>query len=193
MDANPWKTLATRPVYDNPWISVREDQVITPTGSRGIYGVVHMKNQATGIVPIDSDGRTVLVGQYRYTLEGYSWEIPEGGVPAGEATLAGAQRELREETGLVAANWFELAGQSVSNSVTDERCTCFLAWDLTRQAAAPDETEDLALRWLPVAEAIEMTLDGRIHDAVSVVALLTAEALARRGRLPADLAQHFVG
>ena len=191
MATNPWKTLATKPVYDNPWISVREDQVITPTGTPGIYGVVHMKSRATGIVPIDADGRTVLVGQYRYTLDSYSWEIPEGGVPAGEATLAGAQRELVEETGLVAASWLELANHSLSNSVTDELCTCFLAWDLEQQAAAPDETEDLALRWLPLGEAIDMALDGRIHDVVSVVALLTAEALARRRKLPTEVMRHF--
>ena len=191
MATNPWKTLATRPVYDNPWISVREDQVITPSGTPGIYGVVHMKGRAAGIVPIDTDGRTVLVGQHRYTLDGYSWEIPEGGVPAGEETLVGAQRELVEETGLVAASWLELANHSLSNSVTDERCTCFLTWDLEQQVSAPDETEDLALRWLPLGEAIDMALDGRIHDVVSVVALLTAEALARRGKLPAGLIRHF--
>ena len=191
MASNPWKTLATKPVYDNPWISVREDQVITPSGTPGIYGVVHMKSRAAGIVPIDADGRTVLVGQYRYALDDYSWEIPEGGVPAGEETLAGAQRELVEETGLVAASWLALANHSLSNSVTDERCACFLAWDLEQQAPAPDETEDLTLRWLPLAEAIDMALDGRIHDVVSVVALLTAEALARRGKLPAGLIRHF--
>ena len=191
MDANPWKTLATKPVYDNPWISVREDQVIRPTGSRGIYGVVQMKNRAAGILPVDADGRTVLVGQYRYTLDSYSWEIPEGGVPDGEDMLAGARRELVEETGLVAASWFELANQTLSNSVTNERSTCFLAWDLEQTAAAPDETEDLAVRWVPIAEAIEMALAGHIHDAMSVLALLTAEALARRDRLPAEVIRHF--
>ncbi len=191
MVANPWTTLATKPVYDNPWISVREDQVMTPRGNPGIYGVVHMKARATGILPITADGRTVLVGQYRYTLDSYSWEIPEGGVPAGEETLAGAQRELMEETGLVAASWRELAKHSLSNSVTDDRCTCYLAWDLEQRTAAPDETEDLALRWLPLGEAIDMALDGRIHDVVSVVTLLTAEALARRGRLPPAVAAHF--
>lgn len=191
MDANPWKTLATKPVYDNPWISVREDQVITPTGTPGIYGVVHMKGRAAGVLPIDADGRTVLVGQYRYTLDSYSWEIPEGGVPAGEEVLAGAQRELVEETGLVAASWFELANHSLSNSITDERCTCFLAWNLQQQATAPDETEDLALRWLPLGEVVDMVLEGHIHDVVSVATLLTAEALARRGKLPAEVARHF--
>ena len=170
---------------------MREDQVITPRGTRGIYGVVHMKGRAAGILPIDANGRIVLVGQYRYALETYSWEIPEGGVPEGEDTLIGARRELAEETGLVAASWLELANHSLSNSVTDERCTCFLAWDLEQGQTAPDETEDLALRWLPLGEAIAMALDGHIHDIVSVVALLTAEALARRGKLPADVARHF--
>lgn len=191
MVTNPWKTLATKPVYDNPWISVREDQVITPTGSQGIYGVVHMKNRAAGVLPVDADGRTVLVGQYRYTLDSYSWEIPEGGVSEDEDMLAGARRELVEETGLVAGSWLELGNHTLSNSVTDERSTSFLAWDLRRTVAAPDETEDLALRWMPVAEAIAMVLAGEVHDVMSVVALLTAEALARRGKLPSEVTRHF--
>src|SRR3712207_4165057 len=102
---NPWKTVDSRTVYDNPWINVREDQVIRPDGAPGIYGVVHMKNQAIAVLPMDKDGSIYLVGQYRYTLNAYSWEIPEGGSPEGEDPLETAQRELLEETGLVAASW----------------------------------------------------------------------------------------
>ena len=130
MDGGPWTRLTSRPVCQNPRIAVREDQVITPTGSRGIYGVVHRRNRAAGILPVDDRGQTVPVGQYRYTLDSYSWEIPAGGVPEGESLLAGAQRELHEETGLVAKDWLDLAEHSLSNSVTDERCRCLLAWNL---------------------------------------------------------------
>ena len=105
---NTWKTLESKDIYDNPWISVREDKVINPSGGDGIYGVVHFKNLAIGIVPIDKDGYTYLVGQYRYSLEEYSWEIPMGGGPLDIDKLESAKRELKEETGLVAHKWTEI-------------------------------------------------------------------------------------
>lgn len=172
---NPWQTLSTQPVYENPWISVREDQVRNPGGGAGIYGVVSMKNKAIGIVPLDSEGNTWLVGQYRYTLNEYCWEIPMGGGPAGQDALTSAQRELREETGLLAARWTQLARLHTSNSVTDEEGFVFLAEGLTQGNTEPEETEDLRLWKLPLAQALELVMSNRITDAISVAGLLKAE------------------
>ena len=169
-----------RVAYENPWITVWHDEVSRPDGSPGIYGVVHFANLAAGVVAIDAEDRTVLVGQHRYTLDAYSWEIPEGGVPTTETALEGAQRELREETGIDAATWRELGRVDLSNSVTDERAVLFLATDLTLGEATPDPTEALEVRWVPFEDAVAMTLDGRITDAMSVVAIQRV-ALDRAG------------
>jgi 8-oxo-dGTP pyrophosphatase MutT (NUDIX family) len=160
-----------RVAYDNPWITVWHDEVDRPDGSPGIYGVVHFANLAAGVVALDDQDRTVLVGQHRYTLDTYSWEIPEGGVPDGETALDGARRELREETGVEAGTWRELVRVDLSNSISDEQAVLFLATDLTHGEASPDPTEALGLRWVPFDEALAMTLDGRITDAMSVIAI----------------------
>jgi 8-oxo-dGTP pyrophosphatase MutT (NUDIX family) len=167
-----------RVAYQNPWLTVWHDEITRPDGSDGIYGVVHFENLAVGVLVLDDQDRTVLVGQHRYTLDEVSWEIPEGGVPAGESALEGAQRELREETGLEATTWVELGRLSMSNSVTDERAVLFLATGLTHGDAAPEPTESLALRWLPFSDVLAMTLDGRIHDVLTVIAVERV-ALAR--------------
>ena len=172
---NPWRTLSTEVKYHNPWISVREDQVLNPGGGRGIYGVVSMKNKALGIVPVDAEGNTWLVGQYRYPLNEYSWEIPMGGGLLEHDILESAQRELKEETGLTAARWTRIARLHTSNSVTDEEGFVYLAEDLTAGEVEPEETEDLRLWKLPLAEAIRMVMDDRITDGVSVAGLLKAE------------------
>ncbi|WP_324676389.1 NUDIX hydrolase [Hymenobacter sp. GOD-10R] len=174
---NPWQVLNTEPKYQNPWISVREDQVINPAGGRGIYGVVTMKNKAIGIIPIDADGNTWLVGQYRYPLNEYSWEIPMGGGPVELDILESAQRELREETGFSAQRWTNIARLHTSNSVTDEEGFVFLAEDLIPGEVEPEETEDLRLWKLPFADAVQMALDNRITDAISVAGLLKADKI----------------
>jgi 8-oxo-dGTP pyrophosphatase MutT (NUDIX family) len=161
-----------RLAYENPWISVWHDEVDRPDGSPGIYGVVHFANLAVGVVALDAEDRIVLVGQHRYTLGEYAWEIPEGGVPEGEDELTGAQRELREETGLTAGTWRELARMDLSNSVSDERAVLFLATDLTHGEADPDPTEALEVRWVSLTEAVAMVRDGRITDAMSVAGIL---------------------
>lgn len=168
---NPWKTLKTTVPYENPWIRIDHNEVLNPAGNPGIYGVIHFKNHAIGIVPVDDEGYTWLVGQYRYALGSYEWEIPEGGCPVGTDPLATAKRELKEETGLVASEWTQIMEFHLSNSVTDEFGVAYLAKGLTQKNAEPEETEDLTLRRLPLAEAIQMTLDGRIKDALSVMAL----------------------
>lgn len=168
---NPWTTLTRTVRYDNPWLCIEHHEVLTPAGTPGIYGVVNFKNHAIGVVPIDAEGYTWLVGQFRYPLGSYEWEIPEGGCPVGTDPLETAQRELKEETGLVAAKWEPLLDFHLSNSVTTEYGMAFVARELRQEAAEPEETEELQLRRLPLAEAIAMTLDGRIRDALSIMAL----------------------
>lgn len=160
-----------RVAYENPWITVWHDDVTRPDGSDGIYGVVHFASLAVGIVAIDGDDRVVLVGQHRYTLDEYSWEIPEGGVPPTRSLLDGAARELREETGVEARAWRRLTDITLSNSSTDERGCLFLATDLVHGEADPDPTEALAIRWVPFEEALAMTRDGRITDVMSIAAI----------------------
>lgn len=170
---NPWTTLSSRTVYSNKWIELTENEVINPSGGKGIYGKVHFKNKAIGIVPVDRHNNTWLVGQFRYTLNAYSWEIPEGGGPLDESPLASAQRELEEETGLRADQWTELMRIHTSNSVTDEEGIIYLAEQLTEGPNRPEETEgDLVVKKLPLAEAIAMVMRGEITDSMSVAALL---------------------
>lgn len=185
---SPWRRNTRTVAYENRWLTVWHDQVFRPDGTPGVYGVVHFANLAVGVVAIDTEDRVVLVGQHRYTLDAWSWEIPEGGVPPDEDPAAGAARELREETGLIAATWRELARVHLSNSVTDEAGILYLATDLAEGAAAPEETEVLEVRRVPFQEALAMTLDGRITDGLSVVALqrvalarIAAEALQAAG------------
>ncbi|MEM9258012.1 MAG: NUDIX hydrolase, partial [Bacteroidota bacterium] len=165
---NPWQTKSTSVPYENPWIRIEHREVINPAGNPGIYGLVKYKNHAVGIVPVDDEGYTYLVGQYRYATDTYEWEIPEGGCPVGTDLLATAKRELKEETGLVAEEWTQIMDFYLSNSVTDEYGVAFLARGLRQEEAEPEDTEDLALRRVPLKEAIQMTLDGSIKDALSV-------------------------
>ncbi len=176
-DANPWKTLQIREVFDNPWIRVTAEDVIKPGGSPGTYGKVSFKNLACGIVPVADNGDTWLVGQYRYTLGSYSWEIPMGGVPQGEDPLAGAQRELREETGLTARNWQPLLHCHVSNSITDEAGIAFLAEELTEGEPDFDDGEDIQIRRLPFKDALHMVMQGEITDLLSMAAVFKLAAL----------------
>lgn len=178
---NPWKTLSTRTVYDNPWIRVREDQVLRPDGQPGIYGVVHYKNLAIGVVAIDAEGYVHLVGQHRYPFDKYSWEIPEGGCPEGEDPLNAAQRELLEETGLQARDWKLLGEADLSNSVSDERAFWFLATGLDQGEATPDGTEVLERRRVPLAEVLRMIDKHEITDALSIMALLHYTRLKESG------------
>lgn len=186
---NPWTTRGSKLHYDNRWIRVVEHDVINPSGKPGIYGTVHYKNLAIGIVPIDADGATYLVGQFRYPFKKYSWEIPEGGGPRDVAPLDSAKRELVEETGLAAGAWAEVLRMDLSNSVSDEEAICFLAWNLTQGTARPEDTEQLQIKRLPFAAALAMVWRGEITDSMSVAALLKIELMARRSELPPDAAR----
>lgn len=187
-DTNPWRTLRRDRVYENPWIKVEHHEVLKPNGEPGIYGRVHFRNHAVGVVPVDPAGFTWLVGQYRYPLDRYSWEIPEGGVPAGEDPASGALRELKEETGLSAAHLIPIIGRvALSNSVSDEEGTLYVAWDLTEGQAEPDDTEQLRLRRVPLRDALSMVLSGEITDSLSMLALLRLPLLRDAPDTPADL------
>ena len=167
-----WVTHDSRVIYDNDWMTVREDRVTNPGGGENHYGHVHFKNVAVAVLPVDSDGNTRLVCQSRYTLNESSWELPMGGAPLEEDPLEAAKRELREETGLTAASWSELMRLNPSNSITDERAIAYLATDVTEGPMELEETEDITVRILPVGDALRMVLDGEITDAVSAAALL---------------------
>jgi 8-oxo-dGTP pyrophosphatase MutT (NUDIX family) len=175
---NPWQTLSGELKYENKWIAVTEYQVINPAGGKGIYGKVHFKNKAIGIIPVDSELNTWLVGQYRYTLNEWSWEIPEGGGPMEESALESAERELREETGLTANRWTQILRLHTSNSVTDEEGFVFMAEGLTQGERSLEETEaDMKVWKLPVKEAVQMVIDGKITDSMSVMGLLMVARL----------------
>jgi 8-oxo-dGTP pyrophosphatase MutT (NUDIX family) len=179
----PWRRRRRRIAYENAWVTVWHDEVDRPDGSPGIYGVVHFANVAVGAVVVDDDDRVLLVGQHRYTLDEYSWEIPEGGVPADETPLDGARRELLEETGVTADGWRELVRFHLSNSITDEGGVVFAARAVAHGVASPDPTEDIAVRWVAFDEALAMLGDGRITDAITIIGL-QALALERRTAIP---------
>lgn len=170
---NPWITRSAEEKYDNPWINVTEYQVTNPAGKPGIYGKIHFKNIAIGILPIDKDGNTWLVGQWRYPLNEWSWEIPEGGGPIELDPLEAAKRELKEEAGLTAKRWTMIQRAHLSNSVSDEEGLIYLAEDLEEGHHDREETEaDMMVRKLPFIEAYQMLLDGSITDSLSVMAIL---------------------
>lgn len=180
---NPWESVQRQEVYDNNWITVVHEDVITPAGTAGIYGSVHFKHYAIGIVPLDEVGNTWLVGQYRYPLKKYSWEIPEGGGKLGASILDAAKRELQEEVGLLAEQWTEIAVCYTSNAVCDEKAIIFVAQGLSETENAPDETEQLQIKKLPLSEAIAMAMNGEIQDAISIIGLLKVKVLLEQGKI----------
>jgi 8-oxo-dGTP pyrophosphatase MutT (NUDIX family) len=185
-----WRHHSERLVYETPWISVHDFDAEAPTGARTVYGVVRYKNLAIGILPIFDDGSIMLVGQHRFPLRDYSWEIPEGGVHVGDDVLEGARRELREEAGLEAREWRQVLSYQLSNSVSDERGHGLIATGLTQTQAEieQDPTEAIALARLPFREALDLALAGRIWDVITLAMLLRAYHMASEGLLPEDLA-----
>ena len=181
---NPWRITGETDIYSNPWIQVTEYRVINPSGSKGIYGKVHFKNLAIGIVPLDDELNTWLVGQYRFVLDRYSWEIPEGGGSLDIDPLQSAKRELLEETGLVAKEWKPLLEMYLSNSVCDERALIYLARNLEQHTAAPEETEQLQVKKIHFEEAYRMVEEGKITDAISVAAILRIKLMLVNGQIP---------
>jgi ADP-ribose pyrophosphatase len=168
---NPWTKLSEEVKYDNTWIKIEEHQVLNPAGNPGIYGKVHFKNLAIGIIPIDENGNTWIVGQYRYPLDAYSWEIIEGGGKLDIDPLESAKRELLEEGGIIAEEWDLLTKLHTSNSVTDETGLIYIAKKLSFTKAIPEETEQLQLKKIPFTELIQMAMDGKITDSLSLIGI----------------------
>jgi 8-oxo-dGTP pyrophosphatase MutT (NUDIX family) len=182
-ETNPWQKLSGKTVYNNPWIHVEEHQVLDPKGNPTIYGVVRAKNLAIGILPLDEEYNTYLVGQYRYPLDRYSWEIVEGGGRPDVEPIESGKRELKEETGLEAKEWIPLMSIHTSNCIADETAILFVAKGLTLGEAEPDDNEKLQVAKVPFAEAYQMVLEGRITDSMSVAAILRAHILMQEGKL----------
>lgn len=181
---SPWRTLTAREIYRNPWLAVTEYQVIRPDGQLGIYSVVDPGTNAT-IVPLDAEGRVCLVGQFIYPAREYLWSLPSGRVDDGEEPLVAAHRELREETGLSADEWTELGRYYLTPGISSQVSHIYLARGLHAGLAQPEGTEQIALRWLPLADVLSACLRGEIRDAVSALGIwrvvLLAQEEARRG------------
>jgi 8-oxo-dGTP pyrophosphatase MutT (NUDIX family) len=175
----PWKRRSVSPRYENAWISVEHHDVITPGGNPGIYGVVHFKNVAIGVIPLAANHDTWIVGQYRYPLREYSWEIPEGGGPVGTDPLLSARRELLEEVGLHASRWDQILEMDVSNSVSDERCIIYLARELEARKAHPDDTEELSVRRIPFRELHQGVVEGKYKDSLTIAGVLKLDYLLK--------------
>jgi len=188
----PWEIKSTEKIFANPWIELISHNVIQPDGSSGTYGVVGFNNLAIGVLPFDAEGNVTLVGQHRFPLDRYSWELPEGGGQKDKPALESAARELAEETGLRANSWLQLTEFDVSNSVTDERAICFLAWDLEQGTTAPEPSEELTIRKVPFKKLLEMVLSGEISDGLTIVMTLTAYTKALRGEVPAPISAHIL-
>jgi 8-oxo-dGTP pyrophosphatase MutT (NUDIX family) len=192
---SPWKELSRRVVFETPWMQVTEHDATAPTGRPAYYGAVRMKNLAIAVLPVFDDGTIVMVGQHRFVLGDYSWEIPEGGGPLDVDPLESARRELSEETGLQAAEWREVVRAQLSNSLTDERMVGFLAFGLSDadDGHTLDHTEDLAIARVPFREALEACVAGHLQDILTVAMLLRAYHMAREGALPGALARAMLG
>jgi len=182
-EESPWQITAEKIVYDNPWIGLTEYQVINPSGNPGIYGKVRFKNFAIGVVPLDEEMNTYLVGQYRFPLDQYSWEIPEGGGPFTADPLESAKRELLEETGLKASRWTEIQRMHLSNSVSDELSIIYLAQDLQQFEPEPEDTEQLVIKKAPFDGVYQMVCNGEITDSVTVAAVLKIKLMQLEGQL----------
>lgn len=182
-EINSWTTLNGEAKYENAWIQLTEYAVLNPAGNKGIYGVVNFKNLAIGVLPLDKDLNTWLVGQWRFPLKAYSWEIPEGGGPLEIDPLDSAKRELKEETGLIAKKYTELGRIHTSNSVCNEVGHLYLAQELELTESEPEDTEDLQVKKLPFSEAFEMVMDGRITDSLSMAAILKVKWLIDQGKI----------
>ena len=185
----PWRDHGGRTVFDNPWMTVTEHAATAPTGEPATYGKIHFKNLALAVLPLHEDGTVTLVGQHRFAMMDYAWEIPEGGGPLDVDPLESIRRELREEAGLEAADWREILRFQISNSLTDERGIGWLAMGFTPAEQDPDDTEAIALARVPFREALDAVVNGWIEDGMSMAMLLRAYHMAREGELPPALAE----
>ncbi|WKL57414.1 NUDIX hydrolase [Asticcacaulis sp. ZE23SCel15] len=188
-----WQILTQKIEFENPWMRVESYDVIAPTGNPAHYGVTRFRNRAVAVVPLFDDGTVVIVGQQRFALNAYSWELPEGGVPDGEDPLEGAKRELAEEAGLKAEYWREIIQMDLSNSITDEVATGYLATGLTPAEGALDETESLEIRRIPFKDLLKAVISGQVRDSQTVVCALRIHHMATTGDLPPHLINAILG
>ncbi|ESQ83097.1 hypothetical protein AEAC466_14640 [Asticcacaulis sp. AC466] len=188
-----WQRVKSHVAFQNPWITVESHDVVAPTGRAAHYGVVRFANRAIGILPLFDDGTVPMVGQARFALDSYSWEIPEGGAPFDEDPLDGAKRELREEAGLIAANWTQIAQLELSNSVTDEVAVCYLATGLSEGDVEPDDTEVFAHARVPFRDLLDAVKNYQVRDALTVVSVWRVYHMAMTGDLPPHLRDAIVG
>jgi 8-oxo-dGTP pyrophosphatase MutT (NUDIX family) len=186
-EQNPWRILGKRQHYDDPWLTLVEHDVENAAGKCSTYATVHFKKRGLAVLPVDREGHVYLVGQYRFGVRRYGWEVPAGGADADEAALETARRELAEEMGFAAAQWCEILRVYISGSLTDEQAVAFVAWDLAPRRPKPDEQEVLAVRRMPFAEAVDMACGGGIADVLSVAVILRVRLMAERGELPEAL------
>src|ERR1041385_6871710 len=180
---NPWKTLTSERIYDSPWIGLTKHDVLNPHGNPGTYSVVHFKNLAIGILPLDDDLNTWIVGQYRYPIEQYSWEIPEGGGKREVPPLDSAKRELLEETGITAKKWTKIQEMHLSNSASDEFCILYLAQDISIGESHPEPDEELQLVKIPFEDLYQLLLEGKITDSLTVTAILKVKLMLAEGEI----------
>ena len=180
---NPWTTLKSEKVYDSPWIGLTKHDVLNPNGNPGTYSVVHFKNLAIGILPLDKDYNTWIVGQYRYPINQYSWEIPEGGGKRDVPPIESAKRELLEETGITAGKWTKVQEMYLSNSASDEYCILYIAQDLTFGEAEPEDEEELVCKQIHFDELYRLVETGEITDSLTVAIVLKAKIMMMEGRI----------
>lgn len=180
---NPWKIISKQDVYETPWIRVTHHEVINPAGNQGIYGTVHYKHDAIGIIVLDEENHTWVVGQYRFPMNAYTWEIPEGGGNPGVDPLESAKRELLEETGIEAQEWTLIQEMQLSNSASDEVAFIYLARQLTYHTPKPEETEELQQKRIPFNQLYQMVTDGAITDSLTVAAVLKVKVMMLEGLL----------
>jgi 8-oxo-dGTP pyrophosphatase MutT (NUDIX family) len=192
-DTDPWTTKSVSQPFQNDWFKIDSYAVIHPGGADGVYSVIRPRRLAVGVLPIEADGRVHLVGQWRFALGRYSWEMPEGGADPGEPALMCAVRELAEETGLRAGELHVILEMDLSNSLSDERAIMFLATDLTPGEANPEPTEVLKRRTAHFTELLDRVVGGHIRDSMTVAAVLRAHHMAVTGELPPDLAKAMLG
>ena len=180
---NPWTTLSSEEIYNSPWIGLTKHDVLNPNGNPGTYSVVHFKNLAIGILPLDEEYNTWIVGQYRYPIDQYSWEIPEGGGHRDVLPLESAKRELHEETGIRAEKWIKIQEMHLSNSASDEFCILYIARGLSFGEAEPEDDEQLELKKLPFEELYKMVVNGDVTDSLTVTAVLKTKLLMLEGKI----------
>ena len=188
LSETPWKTLSTNPIYRNRWLSLREDLVELPDGRTTIYGVVTC-GQCVGILPFLDPDTVLLIRQYRYVARRMTWEMPTGGVHAGESLEEAAQRELSEEIGYRAGRLIPVSTYHTSKSVMDETAHLFLGEEMVKLALPPDETEFIEFRPFPFQEVLRMVLSGEILDSMTIIAVLLA-ARRKNKVLPHDPGAH---